>query len=162
MMLEDLAYVAEIVGVILVIASLIYVARQVRQNTELLRSSARQALLSNDHAAIQLSMATADVREKSSTAEKLSFQEQWRFSLQMILEMRNREHEYLQFKAGVLDEETWRSYREVIRVSLGSERGRRWWNEFGPLVAAPGFQEIVNTMISDTPTVDRSRFGTWE
>ena len=81
MMLENLAYVAQIVGVIVVIASLIYVARQVRQNTELLRSNARQALLSNDHAAIQLSMSSADLFEKLSRTDKLSFQDQWRFSL---------------------------------------------------------------------------------
>ena len=162
MMLENLAYVAQIVGVIVVIASLIYVARQVRQNTELLRSNARQALLSNDHAAIQLSMSSADLFEKLSRTDKLSFQDQWRFSLQMILEMRNREHEYLQFEAGELDEETWRSYREIIRVSLGTERGRKWWNEFAHVVGAPRFREMVDAMIAEAPPIDRSKFGSWE
>jgi hypothetical protein len=40
MALEQLAYLAEIIGVILVIASLIYVAQQLRQNTEMMRSRA--------------------------------------------------------------------------------------------------------------------------
>ena len=40
MTLEQFAYLAQIVGVVLVIVSLVYVARQVRQNTEMLRVAA--------------------------------------------------------------------------------------------------------------------------
>jgi len=40
MTLEQLAYLAQILGVGLVIASLIYVGRQLRQNTEIMRQSA--------------------------------------------------------------------------------------------------------------------------
>jgi len=40
MTLEQVAAVAEIVGVILVVASLVYVARQLRQNTEMMRANA--------------------------------------------------------------------------------------------------------------------------
>jgi hypothetical protein len=39
-MLEQLAYVAQIVGVGLVVASLVYVGRQVQQNTETMRQNA--------------------------------------------------------------------------------------------------------------------------
>jgi len=117
--LESLANLADVFGVVLIVASLIYVARQVRQNTELLRSNSRQALLANDHSAVQISMENVDLLEKLTRPEKLSFQDQWRFSCIWIMDMRNREHEYFQYKAGVLDEETWKSYREVQRVLLG-------------------------------------------
>jgi hypothetical protein len=40
MTLEQLAYLAEIVGVGLVVASLIYVGRQLRQNTQIMRQNA--------------------------------------------------------------------------------------------------------------------------
>jgi len=117
--LESLANLADVFGVVLIVASLIYVARQVRQNTELLRSNSRQALLANDHSAVQISMENVDLLEKLTRPEKLSFQDQWRFSCIWIMDMRNREHEYFQYKAGVLDEETWKSYREVQRVLPG-------------------------------------------
>lgn len=48
MTLEQLAYLAEVVGVILIVASLIYVGKQLKQNTEFLRSTKRQALVNND------------------------------------------------------------------------------------------------------------------
>ena len=47
-MLEQIAYVAQIVGVGAVAATIIYLAIQVRQGTALLRSESRQAQLAND------------------------------------------------------------------------------------------------------------------
>ena len=46
MMLEQLAYLAEIVGTGLVVASLLYVGREVRQNTETMRQNAAGFYLS--------------------------------------------------------------------------------------------------------------------
>ena len=47
MTLEQLAYLAEIVGVIIVVITLLYLAVQVRQGANLLRSESRQAMLNN-------------------------------------------------------------------------------------------------------------------
>ena len=46
MILEQLAYLAQIVGVGLVVASFIYVGKQVRQNTEIMRQNAAGYYLS--------------------------------------------------------------------------------------------------------------------
>jgi hypothetical protein len=43
--LEELAYAAQILGVVLVIASLAYVGKQLRQNTDALRAQSRYAVL---------------------------------------------------------------------------------------------------------------------
>lgn len=48
MSLEQYAYISQIVGVILVIASLAYVARQLRQSTEMLRIGASSEWLQKD------------------------------------------------------------------------------------------------------------------
>ena len=48
MTLEQYAYLAEILGVIVVIVTLIYLSMQVRQGADLLRSEARQAQVNND------------------------------------------------------------------------------------------------------------------
>ena len=53
MILEQLAYLAEIIGVAVIIISLMYVARQLHQNNELLKSQSRQSLLTNDKLSIQ-------------------------------------------------------------------------------------------------------------
>ena len=45
MTLEQYAYLAEIIGVIVVIASLVYLARQLHQNNDLLAAQARYNLI---------------------------------------------------------------------------------------------------------------------
>ena len=48
MTVEQFANIAEIIGVILVIASLIYVARELRQNTDMMRVNASNEWLKRD------------------------------------------------------------------------------------------------------------------
>ena len=48
MTLEQYSYVAQIIGVVLVVASLIYVAQQLRQNTQMMRSSASAERVQRD------------------------------------------------------------------------------------------------------------------
>jgi hypothetical protein len=44
MTLEQFAYIAEIIGVIFLIASLLYVGRQLHQNTEMMRAESRNSI----------------------------------------------------------------------------------------------------------------------
>lgn len=48
MTVEQFANIAEIIGVILVIASLIYVARELRQNTDMMRVNASNERVKRD------------------------------------------------------------------------------------------------------------------
>ena len=47
MLLQQLAYLADIIGVILVVASLIYVGREMRQNTEMIQAQMNQSRAEN-------------------------------------------------------------------------------------------------------------------
>jgi hypothetical protein len=49
MSLEQLADLADVVGVLLIIASLVYVARQLRQNTEMMRAAASSGRVERDY-----------------------------------------------------------------------------------------------------------------
>jgi len=146
-----------------VIAGIAFLAVELRQNNELLRSSSRQALLDHDLSLVETGMAYPDLWERAASPEALSFADQYRFSLQMIAEMRSREHEYFQYKAGLLDEDVWLSYRAILSISLGDERGRKWWNSVGADQFDPGFRQMVNDYIADLPVNNgRARFGSWE
>ena len=163
MTLAQWAYVGEIAAAIAVVASLIYVARQLHQNTEISRSGSRQALLTNDQASLQMAVENVDLFEALTKPDKLSFLEHSRFSYIWIVDMRNREHEYLQYKAGVLDEESWQTYRKILLFSLGFERARKWWDSGVKEFFAPSFVEMVDDFIAGYPPVDFvEEFGTWE
>jgi len=113
-MLEQIAYVAQIVGVGAVAATLIYLAIQVRQGTALLRSESRQAQLANDQNGVYKFVEHPDLGRIFSQTETPSFEEKARLIFWMIGQMRTREFEWLQYKSGAMDKEAWESYRGII------------------------------------------------
>ena len=122
MTLEHWAYVAQIVGVILVIASLAYVAMQVRQNTVAQVAASREAVLAadleflswaNDHPedALGLGDSVEDVR-------KVAF---------IVAYVRIREFMWYQYQNGILDRRTWESYLAPTTAVFETDLARRLW-----------------------------------
>ena len=163
MTLEQYAAIAEITGVIIVVVTLLYLSVQVRQGARLMRSESRQALLSNTREQLLAYLDNVDLFDKMAGEEKLSPADQLRFSAVWLMNMRNREHEWFQYKDGILDEPTWLSYREIIRLTLSSKRHRTWWNKM-KVVFDSEFVEIVDRFIGDTPESDiwDKSFRAWE
>jgi hypothetical protein len=163
MSLEQYAYLSQIIGVILIIASLVYVSRQLHQNTEMLKSQSRHALLTNDKAAIQAAINERDLFELLAKPEPLSFQDQFRFTMLTIMSLRDREYEFFQYRAGAVDEAAWLSYREIARLMLDSERKRRWWKKIGKNFFDPEFVAMIEEINAKAPLDDTfTQFGTWE
>ena len=72
MTLEQYAYLAEIVGVIIVVVTLLYLALQVRQGAHLMVSGSRQALMNNDRHVLLAYLDHIDLFERMASEEKLS------------------------------------------------------------------------------------------
>ena len=153
MTLEQYAYLAEIVGVIVVVVTLIYLSVQVQQGKELLRSESRQAQVANDQNGVFKFVEHPELGSLFSQTETPSFEEKVRLQFWIIGEMRAREHEWLQHRSGAMDEETWMSYRDVIYFLLGTERARALWEMCAPFFN-PDFSEMVDRMINDVPCID--------
>ncbi len=163
MTLEQYGYLAEIIGVIIVVVTLLYLSVQVRQGAHLMRSESRQALTNNQREVLFSYLDNMDLFDKMADPQKLSQADQRRFSVIWMANMRNREHEWFQYKDGILDEPTWLSYREIIRLTLSSKRHRTWWNKM-KLVFDSEFVEIVDRFIGETPESDiwDKSFRGWE
>jgi len=146
MTLELYASIAEIIGVILVIASLIYVARQLRQNAEMMRAESRNAIQNSKQRELFTIVQNPDIW-RGFTGEDLD-DESIRLSTWLVASLRAREHEWFQFRHGVLDESAWRSYSTAIPIVLASERSRAWWSGMKP-VYDKGFAKIVDELLED-------------
>jgi hypothetical protein len=146
MTLEQGAHLAEIVGVIVVVVTLIYLSVQVRQGTELLRSESRQAQVTNDQDGVYKFVEHPELGRLFSQVETPSFTEKTKLNFWLIGQMRAREHEWLQYRSGALDEETWLSYRDVIYFLLGTKRARELWELCNPFFNAD-YVEMVATMM---------------
>ena len=153
MTLEEYAYIAEIIGVIVIIVTLIYLSLQIRQGAELLRSESRQAQVTNDQNGVYKFVEHPELGYLFSQTETPKFSEKTKLLFWIIGQMRAREHEWLQYSSGALDEETWLSFRGVIYFLLGTERARALWELCRPYFN-PDFVEMVGNMTRDVPPID--------
>jgi hypothetical protein len=148
---EAIGAIGEIAGALAVIATLGYVAIQIRQNTAALNSSSRQALVDNDRYSLIAALENADLLEKLGREEPLSPQDQIRYTSIWVLDLRNRELEYFQYKAGALDEAAWTSYQQTLHYTFGTERDRLWWAKVGRESFDRDFVAMVDEFIADAP-----------
>ncbi len=153
MTLEQYAYIAEIIGVIVVVVTLIYLSVQVRQGAELLRSESRQAQVANDQNGVYKFVEYPELGRLFSQEETSSFEEKVKLQFWIIGQMRAREHEWLQHRSGAMDEETWLSYRDVTYFILGTKRARALWEMCSPFFN-PDFADVVGEMIKEAPCID--------
>ena len=153
MTLEDLAHLAEIIGVIFIVITLIYLAVQVRQGAEILRSEARQAQVSNDQNGVFRFIEYPELGRYFSQDETPTPAEKTQLIFWIIGQMRAREHEFLQHRSGAMDEETWLAYRDVIYFLLGTQRARDLWALCSGYFN-PDFSAMVEEMMKDVPVID--------
>ena len=146
-----------------VVGGIIFLAIEIRQNNELLRSESRQALLANDHTSLVADLEHLDVIKKLGFQEELSTEEQLRLSFVFLIDLRNREFEYAQYVNGLLDEPTWLSYRNVILINHASGRGRVWWEKIGRSIVEPEFGKMVDQLLVDAAENNTYRdLATWD
>lgn len=153
MMLEQVALVAQIVGVIVVAATLIFLTIQVRQSAEILRSETRQTQLENDQTGVYKFVEYPELGRIFSQTEKPSFDDKTKAFFWVIGQMRAREYEWLQYKSGAMDKEAWETYREVIYFVLGTRRSRDMWAICSAYFNS-GFVEEVRNMTDNAPEID--------
>jgi hypothetical protein len=139
MTLQDLGSIGELVGAIATVATLAYLAVQIRQNTVQLRESARAAhLTSLDHTIQSFSQyreiltreGNADLYARGlesyvelSAAEKLRFRaiiEEYFFAYNAMFERMSR---------GAYDNPAWHAQATAAASLLKTQGGREWWND---------------------------------
>ena len=151
-----------LVANIAVVGGIVFLAIEVRQNNELLRSESRQALVTNDVASLAANFQNADVFAKLVSESEMSAEDQLRLSFMFALDLRNREFEYFQYINGLLDEQTWLAYRHVILINHSAGLGRTWWNEVGRGIVDPDFAKLVDELLVDAQPDDTyKRMATW-
>jgi len=144
MTLEQYAYLAEIVGVIFLVASLIYVGRQLQQNTEMMRAESRNSIQHNHQQEILTPVQYPEIW-RGFTGEKLS-DEMIRVNGFLISSLRSREHEWIQYQNGALDKMAWEAFSKAIPLVLSSQHARSWWEATKPIYDAQ-FARMVDGLL---------------
>ena len=150
---DAIGAVAELLGAIGVIASLVYLATQIRQsreqmsqNTRALKASSYQQLFENlgDATGRRLdnSLWERAVRLGLDDYAGLPAEDAFRFDWWMLETMRAFDNGHYQYRVGMLDEERWRIHYLDVASYFQNPGVREWWRMTTPNVS-PHFVALV-------------------
>jgi hypothetical protein len=147
---EAVGAIAELLGAMGVIASLIYLAFQIRQNTQSSKAATFQSVTSD---ALQYALTISDneeltriLRLGSETQDRLPEDDYRRFQQLVRVYLRFHDNIFYQYRIGTLDEGQWSGYRHSLRLVLSSPGIRSWWRAGGNRhMLSPTFQELVDS-----------------
>jgi len=150
---EAVGAIAELLGAMGVIASLIYLAFQIRQNTQSSKAATFQSVTSD---ALQFALTISDnealtrlLRLGSEGTERLPEDDYRRFQQLVRVYLRFHDNIFYQYKIGTLDEGQWSGYRYSLRLVLSSPGIRSWWRAGGNRhTVSPTFQELVDSELA--------------
>ena len=133
MTLQDLGSIGEFVAAIATLATLFYLAMQIRQNTRALRAGTFQQVV--DSFAVISESASHD-RELLKVLVKigqdpssLSEVDELQYSMFLISFFRRGENIHFQYTQGALAPEEWEGIRNSLLAIFGSPVARAWWPE---------------------------------
>ena len=130
MTLEQAPFIAEIAGVLAIVASLVYLALQVRQNTRTTGLESVHAIsteFNNFYDMLASNGELADIYHRGVIDfQGLDTTQQMRFTLALTRVFRTFHEQYFQVREGAMDAEFWRSWEAL----------------FSDAVQYPGVQEV--------------------
>ncbi len=128
---EALGAVAELIGAVGVIASLFYLAHQIRRSSSALEAATNQAIANAAQERLVAVAQSPDLAEAFAKAvfsrEALSKRERVQFEFFVRATFRGLENAYVQRREGLISEESWRAQEGLLRNFLRVPHVVRWW-----------------------------------
>jgi hypothetical protein len=152
MSFDTIALVAQLLAAFGTLASLYYLARQIRHGNKLAQAQVRQRMGEQATGELYVWMNDADLRA-CFTAKVLTPEQHGKMHYFLLSAMRQREWEWFQLRDGIIREDVQGAYKEVIGLHLGTERTRRWWRGVGRIGFNPDFVAIVDDFLKGCPTI---------
>ena len=131
--LQDLGNLGEFMGAMGVIVSLVYLAKQMQQNTTSVRAASFNSMVQNsfrllEHAFIDHEFA-GFLHKAENDPSSLSPEERVRWDSYMTAVYRHFGNLVYQHRVGALDQEMWESYERTLRLRLRMPSWRVWFQE---------------------------------
>jgi hypothetical protein len=163
MNLSDLANLGQIIGAVAVVISLFYVASQIRQNTNAVRSATAQTV--HEHFAKWYHLVAADdelaqivpkgLRDYTSLSEK----EKVRLVATFMAFLSYSQNAFLKWREGLLAPPLWRGWELVIMNLVCAPGGKAFWKERAYMFGDEFRQYIENDLMKRKPHPDAKPMG---
>lgn len=151
---DAITAISELIGTMVVVVSLIYLATQVRQTNLISQEQTRQRMM--ELANSQISVIINNPEMSSAWVDpEISKENSVKMANWLTAAFRSREYEWFAYKNGAIDEDMFKTYTGVIPYLLGTKRARKWWEIHGNINEFNSeFCDYVNNLIKDAPFFD--------
>lgn len=154
---DAISAVGETLSAVAVLVTLLYLARQIRQNTEEIRAGRVEAMLKDQARYNQMLAENDDLARIYWAAiddvESLTDEEKLRWLHLCSVMMRNSEVAYFHFRQGDLPKELYLPRERWIQRFLGASGFRWWWRQYAD-VLDPEFVRYVDKVLADAASQD--------
>ena len=163
MNLNDLANIGQVIGAIAVVISLIYVALQIRQNTNAIRAATAQSV--HEHYA---NWYNSFARDETLSAiaikglkdyEALSETEKARFVALFMAFLSYGQNAFLKWRQGLLEPSLWVGWEQVLMNLIGAPGGKGLWKERAYLFGEEFRRHVEDDLMKRTPHPDAKPLG---
>ena len=160
---EAVGAIGQILGVVVVVLSLIYVAAQVRQGNRFAKLQARQRMIEQAHDELYGQMADPSITYANVKPGPLTEEEQAKLSLFLIAFMRQREWEWFEYRDGIIDKDVYTAYHDVIPIHPAPRVPANGGRSLGRFAFNPEFVAAVDELLaSSQPSTYLRDMRTWD
>jgi len=128
--LADWGHIAEIFGAFAVVISLVYVGKQLQQNTQAIQTQTSQQVMAT-YADAQFAIigdeSLAPILVKTEAGQPITAEEAYRLDVWAHLVISNWEQSFRSHKNGQLSDELWQAWDNFFRWNIEQEYVRNAW-----------------------------------
>ena len=153
------AAIAELLAALGVLASLLYLAHQIKQNTRVGMSVARQGIsnLAVDGGALLAGNSeVSELFHRAITGGHLEGHEKLRLQALCYTLMRQYENIHYQYESGMLSEKEWQGFRENLKLFFAMDVWRKYWRQDERLFS-PALRAQVDVLVAELESEPQPR-----
>jgi hypothetical protein len=142
--------IAEAIGALGVIISLLYLASQVRQNTKWSKAATRQSLADGAQRLASDVVEGDDIARilwDAMDGEHVAPHERFRLQSRCLRDLRFWDNAYYQYTQGLLTDEEWEGFRENLKLVFQFPTYREYWDRF-QMMFSTSFRRELNGLLS--------------
>jgi hypothetical protein len=143
----DLGQAITILANLGVIAGIVFLGFDLRQNTRSIQAAASQGITEAESQAVLEWVDHPDI-VVSFTKSELTDEEVIRLHSFLVLYVRSHENYWSQHRLGAIDDDTLRRYENSILVILSYPRNRNWWNSIRGNFD-PSFEARIDSLLDE-------------
>lgn len=152
---DDIVQTIGVLANIGVLAGIVFLAIEIRQNTSARYAESREAVLSASREEILVTIEDPRLIFALTNSDQLTPEENVRLDGYLSVVLRAREFAWLQYRDGAIDDTQWNTEFNVLAAYFDSSRTRLWWEKIGRQLFSAEFVNFVDAEILSNRATDQ-------